>query len=137
MGAPQEGGGGYIGGINVTPLVDIVLVLLIIVMVTAPMISRGSLSVSLPKVKRAAAPERGSVRVVVDRSLSVEMDGRRVSREQLSFQLKQMAALNPEMKVSVAADERVSWGEVSALLDEIKGAGIHRIAAEVGTGERR
>ncbi len=126
-----------IGGINVTPLVDVVLVLLIIVMVAAPVIVRRQLQVALPKAGHADPSAPSDVRVVLAKDLSVELSGRSMSRDDFTFALKGLAERQPGLRVSVAADEAVRWGELAALLDDIKHAGVKRIAAEVGLRRAR
>lgn len=129
-----HGGGSKepIGGINVTPLVDVVLVLLIIVMVAAPVMVKKQLQVSLPKAEGGDAATPSDVRVVVSKDLRVELSGRVMTREDLAFALKGLAGRDPGLRVSVAADESVRWGDLAALLDDIKHAGVKRVAAEVG-----
>lgn len=124
---------GPIGGINVTPLVDVVLVLLIIVMVASPVIARRGLTVSLPKTEKAEPVKPSDLRVVLARDLTVEMSGRTMTREDFALALKGLAARDPGLRVAVAADESVKWGDLAALLDDIKHAGIKRVAAEVGS----
>jgi biopolymer transport protein ExbD len=133
----MAGGGsaprGPIGGINVTPLVDVVLVLLIIVMVASPVIARRGLTVSLPKTEKAETVKPSDLRVVLAKDLKVEMSGREMTREDFALTLKGLAARDPNLRVAVAADESVKWGDLAALLDDIKHAGIKRVAAEVGS----
>lgn len=124
---------GPIGGINVTPLVDVVLVLLIIVMVASPVIARRGLTVSLPKAEKAEPVKPSDLRVVLAKDLRVEMSGRTMAREDFALALKGLAARDPGLRVAVAADENVKWGDLAALLDDIKHAGIKRVAAEVGS----
>lgn len=124
---------GPIGGINVTPLVDVVLVLLIIVMVASPVIARRGLTVSLPKTEKAEPVKPSDLRVVLAKDLRVEMSGRTMAREDFALALKGLAARDPGLRVAVAADENVKWGDLAALLDDIKHAGIKRVAAEVGS----
>lgn len=124
---------GPIGGINVTPLVDVVLVLLIIVMVASPVIARRGLTVSLPKTEKAEPVKPSDLRVVLAKDLTVEMSGRTMTRTDFALALKGLAARDPGLRVAVAADESVKWGDLAALLDDIKHAGIKRVAAEVGS----
>lgn len=123
---------GPIGGINVTPLVDVVLVLLIIVMVAAPVIVKRQLQVALPKTATGEAATASDVRVVLSKELKVEMAGEVMARDDFAFALKGLAGRDPGIRVSVAADESVKWGDLAALLDDIKHAGVKRVAAEVG-----
>lgn len=131
--AGGSGPRGPIGGINVTPLVDVVLVLLIIVMVASPVIARRGLMVSLPKADKAEPVKPSDLRVVLGKDLKVEMSGRPMAREDFALALKGLAGRDPGLRVSVAADESVKWGDLAALLDDIKHAGVKRVAAEVGS----
>lgn len=123
---------GPIGGINVTPLVDVVLVLLIIVMVATPTIARRGLTVSLPKAEKAETVKPSDLRVVLAKDLRVELSGKTMSRDDFALAIKALAARDPSVRVAVAADEAVRWGDLAALLDDIKHAGVKRVAAEVG-----
>jgi biopolymer transport protein ExbD len=115
-----------LGEINVTPLVDVVLVLLLVFMVTAPMMSRG-IDVSLPVANQPqVAPE--------DRiTVSVRADGRVFVGDQvvnvvmLEDRLRGMTSGNPDAVVYLRADERLRYGEVIKVVDVIKRAGVDRI----------
>jgi biopolymer transport protein ExbD len=115
-----------LGEINVTPLVDVVLVLLLVFMVTAPMMSRG-IDVSLPVANQPQiAPE--------DRiTVSVRADGRVFVGDQvvnvviLEDRLRGMTSGNPDAVVYLRADEGLRYGEVIKVVDVIKRAGVDRI----------
>src|SRR5512145_730061 len=112
-----------LGEINVTPLVDVVLVLLLVFMVTAPMMSRG-IDVSLPVANQPQiAPE--------DRiTVSVRADGRVFVADQpvniaiLEDRLRGMTSGNPEAVVYLRADEALRYGQVIRVVDVIKRAGV-------------
>ena len=118
-------------GINVTPLVDITLVLLIIFMATAHIIVHRSMSLSLPKVANARRSPRKASRFSWKRTNRLRLNNQPVTLQDLSVNLAQMARLDPGLKVTLSADERVTWGDVAAILDAIRGAGITHIATEV------
>ena len=118
-------------GINVTPLVDITLVLLIIFMATAHLIVHRSMSLSLPKVANAQTVPTQSIQILLEADKSLRLNNQAVTLSDLSVNLAQMARLDPGLKVTLSADERVSWGDVAAILDAIRGAGITHIATEV------
>jgi biopolymer transport protein ExbD len=128
--APQDGEDA-IFGINVTPLVDITLVLLIIFMATAHLIVHRSMSLSLPKVANAQNVPTQSIQILLEADKSLRLNNQPVTLQDLSINLAQMARLDPGLKVTLSADERVSWGEVAAILDAIRGANITHIATEV------
>ncbi len=118
-------------GINVTPLVDITLVLLIIFMATAHIIVHRSMSLSLPKVANAQTVPTQSIQILLEADKSLRLNNQPVTLQDLSVNLAQIARLDPGLKVTLSADERVSWGDVAAILDAMRGAGITHIATEV------
>jgi biopolymer transport protein ExbD len=120
-----------ISGINVTPLVDITLVLLIIFMATAHLISHRSMNLQLPKVAHAEASATQTIQVLLQADKTLLLNNRPVSSQELAVNLGQMAQLDPSLKVTVLADERVSWGDMAGVLDVVRGANITRIATEV------
>jgi len=118
-------------GINVTPLVDITLVLLIIFMATAHMIVHRSMNLNLPKVAHSQDVPTQSLQILLQADKSLQLNGQPVDAQALAINLAQMARLDPSLRVTLSADERVTWGDVAAVLDAIRGAGITRIATEV------
>lgn len=118
-------------GINVTPLVDITLVLLIIFMATAHLIAHRSLSLMLPKVVNAQASPTQSIQILLAADKTLYLNNQKVTEQELEINLAQMAHLDPGLKVTVLGDERVTWGDVAGVLDQIRGAGITHIATEV------
>ena len=120
-----------ISGINVTPLVDITLVLLIIFMATAHLITHRSMNLALPKVAHSDVAPTPTVQVLLGADKSLRLNNERVAARELSAQLAQMSRLDSGLKVTVLADQRVSWGEMAEVLDVVRGAGITRIATEV------
>jgi biopolymer transport protein ExbD len=131
MAASQQNDDDAIMGINVTPLVDITLVLLIIFMATAHIIVHRSMNLSLPKVANAQNVPTQSIQILFEADKSLRLNNEPVRLQDLSVNLGQMARLDPGLKVTLSADERVSWGDVAAILDAIRGAGITKIATEV------
>lgn len=120
-----------ITGINVTPLVDITLVLLIIFMATAHIIVHRSMNLKLPKVANSEQVPSQSIQIQLNADKSLQLNGHRIDAQALAVNLAQMARLDPGLKVTLSADERVSWGDVAAVIDSIRGAGITHIATEV------
>jgi biopolymer transport protein ExbD len=119
--------------INVTPLIDVLLVLLIIFMVIVPVTPRG-LSSQIPQL-RAAASDEGpvSVRVVAGRAageLRYELDGRTIARTELAAGMRQRLAMLPGRGVFVAASPQVEYQTVVEIVAEAKSAG----AVSVGLG---
>ncbi|MFA6316761.1 MAG: biopolymer transporter ExbD [Elusimicrobiota bacterium] len=129
--AGMQAGGRRIVGINITPLVDIVLVLLIITMATAELIARGDIDLSLPKLAHAQQATGRGARVVLAADQSLRLDERRVSRQELGDLLAGLARTEPGLAVTLAADERCSWSDVAGLMDLARGAGVKLLACEV------
>ena len=115
-----------LGEINVTPLVDVVLVLLLVFMVTAPMMSRG-IDVSLPVANQPQIPQEDRVTV------SIRADGRVFIADQpvnvalLEDHLRGLTSGRPDTVVYLRADEGLRYGDVIRVVDVIKRAGIDRI----------
>jgi biopolymer transport protein TolR len=119
--------GQFASQINVTPLVDVMLVLLVIFMVTAPMIQQG-VEVSVPRVKAAALPGKEEQFVVsITRNQEVYLNDARLGLDQLTEKLQAIAAVRPDREVFVRADEEVPYGAVIKTMAAIKAAGIENV----------
>ncbi len=121
---------GSITGINVTPFVDIALVLLIIFMVTAKyIVTPQAIPVDLPHASTSNAVSV-SVRVSIDASGAIFADTRSVTEEQLVSYMRGRHADNPEVRAVIAADQRVPHGRVVHVLDLVRHAGVSKFAIE-------
>ena len=114
--------------INVTPLVDVMLVLLIIFMVTAPMMQQG-VQVNLPKAdtKAMTPPAEESVIVSVDKNGKIFVDKEEVASGDLRSRLSDLFATRTKKEVFLKADATVPYGDVVRTMADIKGAGIERL----------
>lgn len=113
--------------INVTPLVDVMLVLLVIFMVTAPMMQQG-VQVNLPKAEtKSMAPVEDTVIVSVDKNGKVFVDKEEVPAGDLRKRLEAMFINRTKKEVFLKADAGVPYGEVVRTMADIKGAGIERL----------
>jgi biopolymer transport protein TolR len=121
----------FLAEINVIPLVDVVLVLLVIFMVTAPMLHRG-LDINLPTTaaNTIKAEERLIVTIQKDRSLSLGNDP--ISLVALRAKLQEARTSNPLVSVYLRADQTVPYGTVVQIMDEVKGAKIERLGMVTG-----
>lgn len=121
----------FLSEINVIPLVDVVLVLLVIFMVTAPMLHRG-LDINLPTsaANNIKAEERLVVTIQKDHSLSLGNDP--ISLIDLRSKLQEARISNPLVSVYLRADQTVPYGTVVQIMDEIKGAKIERLGMVTG-----
>ena len=114
--------------INITPMVDVMLVLLIVFMVTAPLMTVG-VPVNLPKtqskqVKSGKAP----LVITVQKSGSLYIQKVRVNEKQLLARLGVLHKANPELKVFVRGDENVAYGEVLRVMGRISASGFTKVA---------
>jgi biopolymer transport protein TolR len=127
MAFDNQSGDGAISQINVTPLVDVMLVLLVIFMVTAPILQQG-VSVSLPQVE--AAPLTGDGEELL---VTVAGDGRVFLNEDemdttaLAEKLGGLVAGKPEQQVFLRADQTVPYGEVMRVIASLRSAGVARL----------
>jgi biopolymer transport protein TolR len=118
---------GTMAEINVTPLVDVMLVLLVIFMVTAPMMQQG-VQVNLPKADtKAMNPAEETVVVTVDKDNKVFINKDETPAGDLRSKLTDMFASRTKKEVYLKADASVPYGEVVRIMADIKGAGIERL----------
>ncbi|MDI1340485.1 biopolymer transporter ExbD [Polaromonas sp.] len=119
--------------INVTPLVDVMLVLVVIFIITAPLLA-SSIKLDLPKSDAARPNEAPQfVTLVVDRAGQAFLDDQPVSGEQLDQRLRKNAALNPDTEVQLRADETVPYGRIVEVMGIAQKAGLNRIGFVANT----
>ena len=113
--------------INMTPLIDVMLVLVVIFLITAPLLA-SSIRLDLPRSDAAGASDApASVLVVVDRSGQVFLDDKPVSGAELARRLTSMASRNPDTEVQLRADQAVAYGRVVEVIGLAQKAGLGRI----------
>lgn len=119
--------GSFMSDINVTPLVDVMLVLLIIFMVTAPMMMQG-VNVSLPQTTPKPLPaERDHMTITLDRSQQIFINDYKVTLEALQGKMKKILEGRPDQKVYLRADKSVPYGVVVRVISEVKNAGVAKL----------
>jgi biopolymer transport protein ExbD len=114
--------------INVTPLVDVMLVLLVVFIITAPLLAPQSLKINLPKtdaVQHKETPQK--VSLVVDARGDIELDQRHVSDDALAGLLRQRAA-DPQFQLQIEADSAVPYGRVAELMALAQKAGVGKLS---------
>ena len=119
-------GAPLMGEINVTPMVDVVLVLLLVFMVTAPMMSRG-IDVRLPVANQPQIPPQDRITVSVNAEGRIYVSNQPVNIALLEDRLRGMTSGSADPVVYLAADESLRYSEVIRVVDHIKRAGIDRI----------
>ena len=118
--------GTMLGDINVTPLVDVVLVLLLVFMVTAPMMSRG-IDVSLPVANQPQIEPEDRVTVEIGANERISIGGQLLTLPMLEDRLRGMMEGRASKVVYLRADESLRYGRVIAVVDTIKKAGVEQI----------
>ncbi|NOJ82510.1 ExbD/TolR family protein [Myxococcus xanthus] len=120
-----------ITGINVTPLVDVVLVLLIIFMVTANFIVRETVEVDLPRAANGGETVQGLVNVVLDKEGKFFFDGTEMTEKELEAKVAEAVAKDKETRAIISADQSLPYGRVMRLIDVVKGQGIAKFALNI------
>ena len=127
MDASSQRDGTTIAQINVTPLVDVMLVLLVIFMVTAPIIQQG-VQVNLPQAKAGAIPGTEELLVVtVAKNGKIYLNDNPMTLEEMGAKLRAIRKLQRDKQVYLRADQDVRYGVVMKTIAEIKQAGIERL----------
>src|SRR5688500_2969532 len=123
-----------ISGINVTPLVDIVLVLLIIFMVTANFIVHKTVEVDLPRAAHGGETVQGLVNVVMDKDGKIYFDGVEVAESVLLEECTKALQKDPATRAVIRADQSLAYGRVMRLIESVKGQGIAKVAVNIQKG---
>lgn len=138
MNIGARGGGGRIGykrsyrpmaDINVTPFIDVMLVLLIVFMVTAPLLSAG-IPVDLPKTEAAAVSEKDDkpLEVALNKKGDIYIGETKVTAKELLIKLAAITGDDKERRVFIKADQGLSYGKVMEILGSINKAGYRKVA---------
>ena len=123
--------GGVITEINVTPLVDIMLVLLIIFMLTANIITQQSIEVELPNAVTGETVESTTVAFTIDSKANVFLNGEATNEAQMRDALPILVKESDDIQAIIAADKSVSHGKVIWLIDLIRQLGIEKFALNI------
>ncbi|MHB1115783.1 ExbD/TolR family protein [Sideroxydans sp.] len=124
----QQDEGSMMSEINVTPLVDVMLVLLVVFIITAPLLAPQSLKINLPKtdaVQQNDKPQQ--VSLVVDAQGNIEMDKQAVNDSELAEMLR-VRATDPQFQLQIEADSAVPYGRVAALMALAQKSGVSKLS---------
>lgn len=124
-----------ISDINIVPLVDIILVVLIIFMVTAPAMIKPSVSVQLPAAASGDASEPSLLQVAITATGVIVVNNQEQDEEGVRRLAATEVGRNPEVQAVIAADREVPHGTVIQVLDWIKSAGVKRFAVTTDRAE--
>lgn len=131
MGSRRRGAGGMIIGINVTPLCDILLVLLIIFMVASTYIVSQTLKVELPKSGSTDGAASTPLTLTLQRSGTIRWNGNELDEAALKKALASALQANSQAELIISADEKVEHGRVVHFIDLAKLAGVTKFAISV------
>lgn len=121
-----------INDINITPFVDVVLVLLVIFMVTAPVMLKESLKVNLPKTLTSDLPTKStSIGVAITKEGQVLLDGKLLSEESFRAELLRLSKVAPETNFLISADTEAKHGDVVRVIDALKKNNLNHFALQV------
>ena len=124
----QKGEDGLMAELNVTPLVDVMLVLLVIFIVTAPLIVPQSMKVNLPKTQAVAQQDNSkNVQLIVESNGKATLQGRVVSDRELAAELKQQSS-TPQYQLQVSADKAVPYGRVAEIMAIAQANGVTKLS---------
>ena len=132
MGAQQQGNGDEpITAINVTPLVDIILVLLIIFMVTATFIVSPQIKVELPKAATGEPSEPQNFAIVITKDGKLYLDGEEIDIPGIEAYIKDRLVNTPDLQAVIAADKEVMHGRVVEMIDLVRKNGCAKFAINI------
>ena len=117
--------------INVTPLVDITLVLLIIFMVTANFIVKETVEVDLPRAAHTDETLKGPLNVVLDKDAKLYLDGTEMTEDEMKVKIHEALAQDKDARAVISADQTLNYGKVMHLIDFVKGEGIAKFALNI------
>ena len=126
--SPQSEQDEVMSEINVTPLVDVMLVLLVVFIVTAPLLTN-AIHVDLPKTAETSSPdEPHAVTVSVDPAGKIFIEKREVAASALEHALKQLKRRKPDLALYLQADDAARYGIVAKVMASIERAGVSKVA---------
>lgn len=122
---------GLLSSINITPFVDVVLVLLVIFMVTTPILMNDLLDIHLPQTKSADGPHINTLGVVLNKQEQIFLNGKVLTEMQLTEEIKKARRENKDTQAIISADIELSYGKVVKIIDLIKTAGLEKFALQI------
>jgi biopolymer transport protein ExbD len=120
-----------ISEINVVPLVDIILVVLIIFMITAPMFIKPSINVNLPKAASGDQTTPSKLNIGLTADGRINLNGSFVNEDAVQQKAAEELAKNPDVQAIISADKDVPHGKVVGVLDIVKGVGVKKFAISI------
>jgi len=131
MAAATNGDEDIIANINITPLVDIFLVLLIIFMITSSVIDQREIALQVPKAANAGSQAPKASGLIVDKDGNTYLDGQKLDTASISAILRGAVARDPDHQVLIGADRDLRYQNVVDVIDLVRGAGVTKYALKV------
>ena len=123
----EEDGDSALAEINMIPLIDIMLVLLVIFIVTAPLLTH-AVKIDLPKASsQVNTPKRENIHLSIDAAGGVYWNGEAVEAETWRGRMRESAALDPQTELHIRADGEIAYRQVVAVMSDASKAGLTRI----------
>ena len=120
---------GMMSEINVTPLVDVMLVLLVVFIITAPLLSPQSLKISLPKTAAVASDNKPQPdHLSIDAQGKISLNNSQPGDAELAELLRSRAAANPSFQLQIEADTAVPYGRVAQIMAIAQHAGVTKLS---------
>lgn len=120
-----------ISDINITPFVDVVLVLLVIFMITAPAIMKDVINLKLPKTETSDGKIVQTLGVAINRDGNILLNGQITDEAGLTAATKESLAINPQTQAVITADVEVVYGRVVKVIDLMKSVGLEKFAVQI------
>jgi biopolymer transport protein ExbD len=120
-----------IADINVVPLVDIILVVLIIFMVTAPLFIRPTINVNLPKAASGDQTTPSKLNIALTADGQINLNGSFVDEKAVQAKAAEELAKNPDVQAIISADKDTPHGKVVGILDAVKSVGVKKFAISI------
>lgn len=120
-----------ITGINITPFVDVVLVLLIIFMITAPALVKEVMDIRLPKTSSGDGQVMQTLGVAINKDGNILLNGQITDEEGLKTAVKATLAQAQDAQAIISADTEVNYGRVVKVMDLLKSSGLEKFAVQV------
>lgn len=123
-------------GVNLTPLIDIVFILLIFFIVTSSFVKESGIDVNRPSALTAVRKEQGNIIISISRDGAIWLDQRQVDRRAVRAHVERLQAENPEASVVIVADRDSRTGLMVEVMDQVRLAGVSRIAIAASRQDR-
>jgi biopolymer transport protein ExbD len=114
--------------INITPMLDVVFILLIFFIVTANFIKEPGLEVNRPDAETSSIQENAAILIAIGATGDIWIDGRRIDIRQVKANITKLLAENPQGTVVIQADERATADKIIAVMDQSRDAGVYAIS---------